>query len=118
LDALPFSLPRHNSSAQLLAELPDELLCAPLHLAVPQRCCPASPLPLSCGGDPAPSPSESGCGTRLSTSATSRPVRKRMPHLAARDAEADCRPRTQAVLPPPSGSRFQTSWFLLLLFRR
>jgi transposase InsO family protein len=29
LDAPPFSLPRHNSSTQLLAELPDELLCAP-----------------------------------------------------------------------------------------
>jgi hypothetical protein len=28
LDAPPFSLPRHNSSIQLPAELPDELLCA------------------------------------------------------------------------------------------
>jgi hypothetical protein len=30
LDAPPFSLPRHNSSTQLPAELPDELLRAPI----------------------------------------------------------------------------------------
>jgi hypothetical protein len=35
LDAPAFSLPRHNSSTQLLAELPDDLLRRP-----------ASPLPL------------------------------------------------------------------------
>jgi hypothetical protein len=29
LDAPTFSLPRHNSSTQLPAQLPDELLCAP-----------------------------------------------------------------------------------------
>jgi hypothetical protein len=46
---------------------------------------------LSCAADPAPSPSESGPGTRSSLS---------------------------AVLLQPSGSRFQTCWFLHLPLRR
>jgi hypothetical protein len=38
-----------------------------------------------------------------------------MPHLAVRNAEADHRSSAQAILPPPSRSRFQTRWFLYLL---
>jgi hypothetical protein len=61
---------------------------------------------------PAPSPSELGHGMRL--------VRLWMPCLAARVATADRRACAQAVLPKPSGSRFQTRWFLHhpLLWRR
>ncbi len=72
----------------------------------------------SCATAHAPSPSESGSGTRWSPSAASRLARPRTPRLAARVATADCRVRTQAVLPQPSGSRFQTRWFLHLLFWR
>jgi hypothetical protein len=38
--------------------------------------------------------------------------------LAARVATADCLARAQAVLPQPSGSHFQTRWFLRLLLHR
>jgi hypothetical protein len=71
----------------------------------------------SCGRGPAPSPSRSGRGTRSSPSAASRLARKRTPHLAVRDVTADCRASAQAVLPPPSGSRLQSSLFLHLLLR-
>jgi hypothetical protein len=76
-----------------------------------------APTPSSAGGS-APSPSESGPGTRSLPSAASRFVRPRMPRLAARVAAAGRRVRTQAALPPPSGSRFQTRWFLHLPARR
>ncbi len=72
----------------------------------------------SCAADSAPSPSELGPETRSSQSATSRPVRPRTPCLAARVAAADRRVRTQAVLRKPSGSSFQTLWFLHLPLRR
>jgi hypothetical protein len=68
-----------------------------------------------CAADPSPSPSESGRGTRWSPSAASRLARPRTPRLAARVAAADRQVRTQAVLPQPSGSRFQTHWSLHLL---
>jgi hypothetical protein len=71
----------------------------------------------SCTAAPAPSPSESGRGTRWLPSAASRFARMWTPHLAARVAAADRRVCTQAVLPQPSGSCFQTCWFLHLLFR-
>jgi hypothetical protein len=67
-----------------------------------------------CAAAPAPSPSESGRGTRWPPSVASRPAQQWMPCLAARDAEADRRVCAQAVLPQPSGSRFQTRWFLHL----
>jgi hypothetical protein len=73
---------------------------------------------LSCAADPAPSPSESGPGTRSSPSAASRLARPRTPRLAARVTSADRWVRTQAVLPQPSGSLFQTHWFLHLPFQR
>ncbi len=60
----------------------------------------------SCAVGSAPSPSESGPGTR------SRLVRPRTPRLAAR------RVLTQVALPPPSGSCSQTRWFLHLHSRR
>jgi hypothetical protein len=68
-----------------------------------------------CAVAPAPSPSESGHGTRWSPTATLRPAWQRTPCLTAHIAEADRRARAQAVLPQPSGSRFQTRWFLHLL---
>jgi hypothetical protein len=55
---------------------------------------------------------------RSSPSAASRLARPRTPRLAARVAAADRRVRTQAVLPQPRGSRFQTCWFLHLPLRR
>jgi hypothetical protein len=72
----------------------------------------------SCAAGPAPSPSESGPGTRSSPSAASRPARPRTSRLAARAAAAGRRVRTQAALPQPSGSHFQTRWFLHLPLRR
>jgi hypothetical protein len=113
------SLPRHNSSAQL----PGDLLTAPLvwvhqgGVIPPLQPLYDSPYAvLRCG--PAPSPSESGPGTRSSPSAASRLARLWTPRLAARVAAADRRVHTQAVLPQPSGSRFQTRWFLHLPLRR
>ncbi len=76
-----------------------------------------APMP-SCGVDPAPSSSGSGRGTRSSPSGTSRPAPKQKPRLVVRNVAADCRASTQFVLPPPSGSHFQTHWFLLLLLLR
>jgi hypothetical protein len=68
---------------------------------------------------PTPLPSESGRGTRWSPSAALRLAWPRTPRLAARVAAADRQARAQAVLPQPSGSRFQTCWSLhLLLLRR
>jgi hypothetical protein len=72
----------------------------------------------SCAAVPAPSPSELGRGTRWSPSAASRLARPRTPRLAARVTAADHRARAQAVLPQPSGSRFQTRWSLLLHLHR
>ncbi len=75
------SLPRHSSSTQLPSELPAELLSVPL-VWVRQG---ASFHPFSrstmstpfCAVAPAPSPSESGHGTRSSPSATLRPAWQR-----------------------------------------
>ncbi len=72
----------------------------------------------SCAAAPAPSPSEPGCGMRWSPSAALRLAWPLTPRLAACVAEADPRVRTQAVLPQPKGSRFQTRWFLHLPLRR
>jgi hypothetical protein len=72
----------------------------------------------SCAGAPAPSPSESGRGTRWSPLAAKRLVRPRTPNLAAHVAVADHQACCQAVLPQPSGSQFQTRWFLCLLLHR
>jgi hypothetical protein len=72
-----------------------------------------APTPSYAAGS-APSPSEWGPETRSSPSAASRPAWPRMPRLAACVAAAGHRIRTQATLPPPSGSRFQTRWFLHL----
>ncbi len=72
-----------------------------------------------CAAAPAPSPSESGRGTRWFLSAASRLARPQMPRLAACVAAADRRARAQAVLPQSSASRSQTRWSLhLLLLRR
>jgi hypothetical protein len=73
---------------------------------------------LSCGAHPAPSPSESGPGTRLSPSAASRLARLWTPRLAAPVTTADRWVHTQAVLPQPSWPRIQTCWFLQALLRR
>jgi hypothetical protein len=72
---------------------------------------------LSCAAGSTPSPSKSGPWMRSSPSAASRLVRLRTPHLAACVAVADRRVRTQAVLPQPSRSCFQTCWFLHLPLR-
>jgi hypothetical protein len=72
-----------------------------------------------CAAAPAPLPSESGHGTRWSPSAALRPARQWTPRLAAHITAADRGARAQAVLLQPSGSHFQTRWFLhLLLLRR
>jgi hypothetical protein len=71
-----------------------------------------------CAVAPTPSPSESDRGMRWSLSAALRPAWQRTPRLVARHAAADRRARAQVVLPQPSGSRFQTWWFLHLLLLR
>jgi hypothetical protein len=71
-----------------------------------------------CAVAPAPSPSESGRGTRWLPSAALRLARLRMQRLAACVAAADHRDRAQEVLPQPSGSRSQTRWSLHLLLLR
>jgi hypothetical protein len=72
----------------------------------------------SCTMAPSPSPSELGHGMRWSPSAALRLAWPRMPCLAPCVIMAERRARVQAVLSQPSGSRFQTRWFLLLpLFR-
>ncbi len=123
LDVPAFCLSRHNSNAQLSSKLPAELLSAtldwvrhggvipPLHLLYD------GPTPI-CAVDPAPSPSKSGPGMRSSPSATSRPAWPRTPSPAAHVAAADCWVPAQAVLSQPSGSRFQTCWFLHLPLQR
>jgi transposase InsO family protein len=118
---LPFVL--LGLRAQLRKELPGDLLSVPLVWSVgaasshPFSRSMTAPTP-SCTAGHATSPSESSPGTRLSLSAASRLARLRTPCLAARVAVADRRVRTQAVLPQPSGSRFQTGWFLHLPLRR
>jgi hypothetical protein len=78
------SLPRHNSSTQLLSELPAELLSTPpgsvgvasfLHSFNRSTTAPTQ----FCAVAPAPSPSASGHGMRSSLSATSRPAWQRTP---------------------------------------
>jgi hypothetical protein len=71
-----------------------------------------------CTMAPAPSPSESGHRMRWWPSVALRPAWQRMPRLAARVAAADSRARAQPALLQPSGSRFQTRWFLHLLILR
>jgi hypothetical protein len=66
----------------------------------------------------APSLSESGPRTRSLPSAASRLAQSRTPRLAAHVAAAGRRVRTQAAQPPPSGSGFQTRWFLHLPSQR
>jgi hypothetical protein len=68
-----------------------------------------------CVAAPAPSPSESGRGTRWLPSAALRLALLRTPHLAARVAAADRRARAQVVLPQTSRSHSQTHWSLHLL---
>ncbi len=70
---------------------------------------------LSCGMDLAPSPSGSGCWTRSSLSSTSEPERTQTPRLAVRGAAANRRASAQVVPSLPSGSHFQTRWYLHLL---
>jgi hypothetical protein len=73
----------------------------------------------SCAAAPAPSPSESGRMKRWSPSAALRLARPRTPRLAACVAAADRQVHTQAFVPQPRGSHFQTRWFLHLpLLRR
>jgi hypothetical protein len=69
----------------------------------------------SCTAAPAPSPAESVRGMRWPPPAALRPAWQQTPSLAACIAAADRRACVQAVLPQPSGSRFQTHWFLHLL---
>jgi hypothetical protein len=71
-----------------------------------------------CAAAPAPSTSESGHGMRSLPSAALRLARPQMPRLAACVAVTNRRVHTQAVLPQPSGSHFQTRWFLHLHLRR
>jgi hypothetical protein len=72
----------------------------------------------SCTAAPAPSPSESCRGRRWLWSAALRLARPQTPRRAARVTVADRRASARVVLPQPSGSHFQTSWFLHLLLPR
>jgi hypothetical protein len=119
------SLRRHNSSTDLPASCQPSFSPCPSSGSVgggawfhPFSCSKTAPM-RSCAATPAPSPSDSGRGTRWLPSPALRLARPRTPRLAARVATADCRARTQAVLPQPSRSRSQTRWSLHLpLFQR
>jgi hypothetical protein len=122
LDAPASSLPKHNSSIQLPSELSAKLLSAPStgsvaavwpHFSTHSTMAPTLFFPVA----PAPSPSEFGHETRSSPSAASRPAQWRTPSLAARVATADTQVCAQAALLQPSGSHFQTCWFLYLPLR-
>jgi hypothetical protein len=63
---------------------------------------------------PAPSPSESGRGTRWSPSTALRLAWPQTPCLEARVTPADRWARAQVVLPQSNGSRSQTRWSLHL----
>jgi hypothetical protein len=80
-------------------------------------CSTTAPMPF-CAVVPAPSPSKSGHGTRSLPSVPSRPAQQRTLSLAARVTEADRQVCAQAVLPQPSGSCYQTCWYLHLPFLR
>jgi hypothetical protein len=111
------SLPWHNSSTDLPSELPAELLSAPLIWVRPFSHSTTAPT-RSFTAAPAPSPSESGCGTRWSPSAALRLARPWTLCLAARVAAVDRRACNQVVWPQTSRSHFQTHWFLCLLLHR
>ncbi len=123
LHAPAISLPRHNSSAQLPDELPGNLLSAPLvwvrrgGVIPPLQPLYDGPYTLLRSG-PRSFTIRVGSRDEASPSAASRPARPRTPRLAARVAAADRRVRIQEVLPQPSGSRFQTRWFLHLPLQR
>jgi hypothetical protein len=111
------SLPRHNSSPSCRASCHASSSLPPSSGSVGtvsshlfSRSTTAPLVVLRRG--PAPSPSESGPGMRSLPSAASRLAWPRTPRLAARVVAADHRVHTQAVLPQPSRSRFQTHWFL------
>jgi hypothetical protein len=114
------SLSRHNSSINLPSELPAELLSTPLvwvrwdGLVPPLQPLydgPYTVLPCS----PRSFTHQSGRRMRWLPSAALRLARPRTPRLAARVSAADRRACAEAVLPQPSGSCFQTHWFLRLL---
>jgi hypothetical protein len=103
LDVPATSLPRHNSSTSCPASCQPNCSLPPLSGSVVESFRPFSrstmaPMPF-CAVAPAPSPTESGHGTRSSPSAASRPVWQRMPRLAAHVSAADCRVRAQVALP-------------------
>jgi hypothetical protein len=117
------SSPRHNYCTQLPNELPAVLLSAPLiwvrrgGIIPPLQQLYDDPYVFRAVA-PAPSPSKLGHRTRSLPSAASRPARQRTPRLAACVAAADRQLRAQPVLLQPSGSRFQTRWFLRLPLQR
>jgi hypothetical protein len=117
------SLPRHNSSTELPSELPAELLSTPLvwvrrgGQVPPLQPLYDSPYTVLC---PAPCSFTIRVGSRDEVVPVSR-LRlawPRTPRLAACVAAADCWACAQAVLPQPSGCRFQTRRFLRLLLHR
>jgi hypothetical protein len=112
LDVPAVSLPRHNSSTQLPSSC--QLSSSPTPLI---WVCWAASSHLSSRCTMAPSPSESGHETRSLLSAASKLAWQPAPSLAARVVAADRRGCTQAVLPQPSGSHFQTRWYLHLPLR-
>ncbi len=105
------SLPRHNSSAQLLDELPGDLLSAPLvwvhrgGVIPPLQLLLTAPTP-SCATDSAPSPSELGPRTRSSPSS----------RLKACTA-ADAKPGSPRRRRRPPGSHFGICAPTILAFR-
>jgi hypothetical protein len=102
LDSPAFSLPRHNSTSQLPAELPDELLHTPFFWLCRAGIVPPLHHPYN---GPYTVLQRGPCSftisvdrrTRLSLSAASRPAWKRMPRVAARPS---CRNQAGLVFRP------------------
>ncbi len=118
------SLPRHNSSAQLPNELPGKLLSGPLvwvrrgGVIPPLQPLYNGPYAVLCRG-PRSFTIWVGSWDKVIAVNCLKACTAADATLAACVAAADRWVRTQAVLMQPSGSRFQTRWFLhLLLWRR
>jgi hypothetical protein len=112
-----FPLPRHNSSTQLPAELPDKLLRAPFIWLCRSGVVPPLHSPYDCPytvvrQGPRSFTIRVGSRDEIVSVSHLKTCTEAEATLAVRNAAADRRASAQAVPPPQSGSHLQTRWFL------